>query len=207
MIKKVSIVNYGSGNIWSIRSALSYLNCDSDICNTPEQIVNSQALILPGVGSFPKAMESLSSSGMDLAIKEAVIQRGSKILGICLGMQLLANSSNENGYTKGLGLINAEVDRFDIENILPLKVPHIGFNRVNHSGQGELFKNIKTSSDFYFVHSYRMLAEVETGYSSICKYGEDFLAAYEFNNIFAVQFHPEKSQTNGLTLLNNYIKF
>lgn len=207
MTKKVSIVNYGSGNIWSIRSALSYLNCDSEICDTPEQIINSSALILPGVGSFPKAMESLSATGMDLAIKEAVSERGCKILGICLGMQLLANSSNENGYTKGLGLINTEVDRFDVDNILPLKVPHIGFNRVTNSGQGKLFKYIKSSADFYFVHSYRMLAEVQIGYCSTCKYGEDFLAAYETDNIFAVQFHPEKSQTNGLTLLNNYIKF
>ena len=200
-------MNYGSGNIWSIRSALSYLNCESEICHTPEQIMNSNALILPGVGSFPKAMESLVDSGMDLAIKEAVTKRGSKILGICLGMQLLANSSKENGYTKGLGLIDAEVDRFDIDNILPLKVPHIGFNRVTNSGQGTLFKYIKSSSDFYFVHSYRMLAQEQIGYSSICKYGEEFLAGYENNNIFAVQFHPEKSQTNGLTLLNNYIKF
>lgn len=205
MKAKITIVDYGCGNIWSIRSALSYLNCDTQVSNSPEDIEKSNALILPGVGSFRKAMERLSLSGMDVAIKNAVNKKGSKILGICLGMQLLANSSTEDGMTKGLGLIDYDVDRFKISEALSLRVPHIGFSSVINNGKGILFKGIKKSADFYFVHSYRILANKIIGQMALCKYGEDFLAAYENNNIFCVQFHPEKSQTNGLMLLNNFI--
>lgn len=206
MNEKITIINYGIGNIWSIRSALSYLNFETEVTDSPEKIAKSTSLILPGVGSFRKAMESLRSSGIDLAINEAVKKRGSKILGICLGMHLLANSSTEDGYSEGLGLIDAKAVRFDIDKLCPLKVPHIGFNSVINNGKGMLFNGIKSPADFYFVHSYRLLTNDKIDHYSICHYGEDFLAAYEYNNIFATQFHPEKSQTNGLTLLNNYAK-
>ncbi len=205
MKRKITIVDYGCGNIWSIRSALSYLNCESEVSNSPKDIEKSNAIILPGVGSFRKAMELLSLSGIDVAIKNAANKKNSKILGICLGMQLLANSSSEDGITKGLGLINAEVNRFKISETLSIKVPHIGFSSVVNNGKGTLFKGIETSADFYFVHSYRILPNKILGQMAFCKYGENFLAAYENNNIFAVQFHPEKSQTNGLMLLNNFI--
>lgn len=205
MSERITIVDYGIGNLWSVRSALSYLNCDSKIVDSPEEVAKSDALLLPGVGSFRKAMEALRSSGMDEAVLEAVNQRGSKILGICLGMQLLAQRSTEDGETNGLGLIPTDVNRFDIEKKAPLKVPHIGFNRVKNDGEGKLFRGIDVSADFYFVHSYRLLPHGLDGHCAVCEYGEDFLAAYEYDNIFATQFHPEKSQTNGLKLLYNFI--
>jgi len=151
-------------------------------------------------------MEALRSSGMDEAIREAVNERGSKILGICLGMQLLCKSSTEDGETEGLGLIDANVNRFDTSRTIPLKVPHIGFNRVVNDGEGKLFDGMEVNADFYFVHSYRILKDKLDGHCAVCQYGEEFLAAYENSNVFATQFHPEKSQTNGLMLLNNYLK-
>jgi len=184
---------------------LRYLGYDSDVCSSPSEIAKAEALILPGVGSFRKAMLALRSSQLDEAILEAVTEKNRKILGICLGMQLLAKHSTEDGESAGLGLISTDVARFDTELMGHLKVPHIGFNQVRAEDQSVLFKDITASADFYFVHSYRLLAEGLAGQHGICHYGQDFLAAYEHENIFATQFHPEKSQINGLKLLKNFL--
>ena len=206
MQDKLLIIDYGVGNIWSIKSALDYLNYEYEICNNPDQLSQSGKIILPGVGSFRKAMVSLKSNGMDLAIKDAVLSKGTKILGICLGMQLLAKHSIEDGHTEGLGLIPTEVKRFETTIHNKLKVPHMGFNKVFFQNNCKLFNGIKNSSYFYFVHSYYLLPKNEMINYSICNYDKNFLATYEKDNIFGAQFHPEKSQTNGLLLLNNFIK-
>jgi glutamine amidotransferase len=142
-------------------------------------------------------MNLLLELRLDEAIKEAVVTKRKKILGICLGMQLLGSKSSEDGETAGLNLISSPVDLFTSEEVLGKKVPHIGFDQVNSSAGSTLFKGIPKSADFYFVHSYRMLNTNLDGSIATCDYGISFVAAYEKDNVFATQFHPEKSQTNG----------
>jgi glutamine amidotransferase len=201
----VTIVDYGMGNLWSVQSALSYLGYGAKVSSDPDEILQADSLLLPGVGSFRKAMISLQQKGIDQAITEAVLLKGRKILGICLGMQLMGLNSSEDGRTVGLGLINSEVDKFDLEEIGPNKLPHIGFDLVRRQPGAQLFNGLPNAADFYFVHSYRMLPIGLNGKSATCHYGIEFLAAYEQDNIFATQFHPEKSQTNGLILLKNFL--
>jgi glutamine amidotransferase len=201
----ITVIDYGMGNLWSVISALRYLGANPMISGDPEEIVRADALLLPGVGSFRKAMSYLQKNGLDQAIIEAVQIKGTKILGICLGMQLLGVSSTEDGNTSGLGLIPAEVKKFNLGEVGGNKIPHIGFDVVHSKTNSPLFKGLKNFSDFYFVHSYRILPVALSGNCAICNYGIDFLAAYDKNNIFATQFHPEKSQTNGLALLENFL--
>jgi glutamine amidotransferase len=150
-------------------------------------------------------MISLKEKELDQAIVEAVKTKGNNILGICLGMQLMGANSSEDGDTVGLGLIPSVVDKFTPQEIGSNKIPHIGFDLVRSQPNSRLFKGLQQAADFYFVHSYRMLPAGLSGKPAICNYGAEFLAAYEQDNIFATQFHPEKSQTNGLILLNNFL--
>ncbi|MCP9812234.1 imidazole glycerol phosphate synthase subunit HisH [Synechococcus lacustris] len=203
--QNVTIIDYGKGNLWSILSALQYLGCNPEISNDPGEIQIADSLILPGVGSFRKAMCALKKNNLDQAIVHAVKINGRKILGICLGMQLLGTNSTEDGFTSGLGLISNGVDKFSKQNIDIFKIPHVGFNLVHSHPGAHLFKGLPQAADFYFVHSYRMLPNGLSGTSATCNYGEIFLASYEQDNIFATQFHPEKSQTNGLLLLKNFL--
>ena len=203
--RSITVIDYGMGNLWSVLSALHYLGCDPVISGDPRDIAAADTLLLPGVGSFRKAMLSLRQRGLDAAIIEAVKNKNSKILGICLGMQLMGTSSSEDGYTVGLGLIPTIVEKFSPMEIGKEKVPHIGFELVKSQEDFRLFKGLNKLAHFYFVHSYRMLPSGLNGKVAICSYGTDFLAAYEDDNIFATQFHPEKSQTNGLILLKNFL--
>lgn len=201
----ITIVDYGMGNLWSVLSALRYLGCNPIISSDPDEISRADSLLLPGVGSFRKAMIALKQKGIDQAINEAVQIRGRKILGICLGMQLMGLSSSEDGDTLGLGFINSTVDKFTLKEIGANKLPHIGFDLVRSQPGSRLFNNLHKTADFYFVHSYRMLPSGLSGIPATCCYGIEFLAAYEQDNIFATQYHPEKSQTNGLILLKNFL--
>lgn len=201
----VIIVDYGLSNILSVVNALTYLGYNCEVTNSPEKITGSKTLILPGVGSFKKAMNSIKELSIDEALSEAANQ-GAKILGICLGMQLLGSMSTEDGHTKGLNLINNKVDIFSSAEVGNQKIPHVGFDKVKKNADSLLFMELPTESDFYFLHSYRMLATEENGISAVCKYGIEFLAAFEKENIYGTQFHPEKSQTNGLKLLQNFLK-
>jgi len=203
--KKVVVIDYGMGNIWSVVSALKYLGYQAVVSADISEIRTSDSLVLPGVGSFRKAMNSLRKLELDKVIIEEVMESNKLFLGICLGMQLMGISSDEDGETFGLGIIPNKVEKFSQQVLGVNKIPHICFNSVNFSSTSVLFKDISVNSDFYFVHSYRMLPEVLTGGIATCEYGINFLAAYENNNIFATQFHPEKSQTNGLLLLKNFL--
>ena len=202
---KVTLIDYGMGNIWSVISALKYLGCNVIVSSDPNVIKEAETLLLPGVGSFRKAMESLRNLKLDQAIIESVQGDGKKILGICLGMQLLGSRSSEDGETVGLNLIPASVEEFSMKDVGAHKIPHIGFDQVSSRAEAKLFQGLPESPDFYFVHSFRMLPTGLSGISATCRYGTDFLAAYEKDNIFATQFHPEKSQTNGLMLLRNFL--
>lgn len=202
---EVTLIDYGMGNIWSVLSALKYLGCDVIVSSDPSVIKKSKTLLLPGVGSFRKAMKSLQELNLDEAIIESVQGNGNKILGICLGMQLLGSRSSEDGETFGLNLIPASVEEFSLNEVGAFKIPHVGFNQVSSQAEAKLFRGLSGTPDFYFVHSFRMLPIGLSGISATCRYGTDFLAAYENDNIFATQFHPEKSQTNGLMLLRNFL--
>jgi glutamine amidotransferase len=201
----ITVIDYGMGNLWSVKSALQYLGCKPVISDDPSEVAAADMLLLPGVGSYRKAMISLRKSGLDIAIKDAVLNKKLKILGICLGMQLMGTSSTEDGDTEGLGLIPASVGKFTSQEKGMLKTPHVGFDLVTSDPDFRLFQGLNNAAYFYFVHSYRMLPSGLNGKVATCKYGTDFLAAYEHGNIFATQFHPEKSQTNGLILLENFV--
>ena len=199
---KIIIVNYGMGNIYSVQSALNFLGFESDYSDDPEKILNADKIILPGVGSFRNAMQNIISKGLVEPINEAVQIKRKPILGICLGMQLLGISSTEDGFTNGLGLFDGIVERFSDK--YELKIPHIGYNEITPPTNSILFNKLDERSDFYFVHSYRMMTQITQGITT-CNYGEKFIAAFEQKNVFGTQFHPEKSQTNGLILLKNFL--
>ena len=200
---KITIVDYGMGNIYSLQSALKFLGYDSICSNKSEDIINADKIILPGVGSFKIAMDNIIKLKIDKSIKIAVKEHNTPILGICLGMQLLGISSTEDRFSNGLNLFEGEVTKFTDQSV---KTPHVGFNNVYYPDNSTLYKGIKMNSDFYFVHSYKMKTNKIKGIGYASN-GENFVASFEQGNIFGTQFHPEKSQTNGLLLLKNFITF
>jgi glutamine amidotransferase len=199
---KIVIVDYGMGNIKSIISALNFVGV-SDITVSGEYSKLKQAdkLILPGVGSFSKAMHLINERTLDVYLNEIVLEDKKPILGICLGMQLMGESSDENGMNAGLSFVNAQVRRFQLDN---LKVPHVGFNQVQIVEESRLYCGLDQNPDFYFVHSYHMQSEQKIN-QSFSNYGNKFIASFEYGNIAGVQFHPELSQRNGLTLMKNFV--
>ena len=200
---KVAIVDYGMGNIKSIKSALKYLNVEEIVLsNKFNDIKSADKLILPGVGSFSKAMKNIKQLNLDKILYQAVVKERKPILGICLGMQLMSQSSEEGGFSDGLKFIDSNVKKFNLKN---LKVPHVGFNQVEFHKDYKLYKGLDNLSDFYFTHSYQMQSDQNIN-QSLCEYGDKFIVSYEVENITGVQFHPELSQTNGLKLLENFIK-
>lgn len=203
--RKVTIIDYGMGNIKSISNAFNYLGAKANITNEYEKICRSEIVILPGVGSFAKAMKIIKNKAIDQAIKET-IKRGNFLFSICLGMQLLGSMSTEEKRTKGLGIVKNKVDKFSLKETKNREIPHVGFNKIKYLNENKLFKGLENGCDFYFVHTYRMLPEKLNKNISITNYGINFLSYFQIDNIFATQFHPEKSQANGLKLLNNFLK-
>ena len=202
---QVIVVDYGMGNLWSVVNALQYLGANARTSANPLEIPEADALVLPGVGSFRSAMQALRERGLDDAIHEAVDIRGKKILGVCLGFQMLAQFGTEDGGAQGLGYLSGTAEHFERVSVPALKLPHIGFNRVYFSNEAPLFRGLESGAYFYFVHSYRLLPEAIKGDVATACHGETFVAAYSQGNIFGAQFHPEKSQTNGLILLRNFL--
>lgn len=201
---KLVIIDYGMGNLKSIVSAFKYHGIDDiEITHDYMKIKKADKILLPGVGSFYKAMENIKSLGLQEILDEMVLDKKIPILGICLGMQLLCEFSDEDGGTNGFGYIKAKCNRFQSKNI---KIPHVGFNQVYTNEKSVLFDGIESGSDFYFTHSYRLESNIEIN-QSLCSYEEKFIAAYEVDNIFGTQFHPELSQINGLKLLKNFIEY
>ena len=198
------VVDYGMGNLHSVLGALRYLGSDPVISADPATVQAADTLLLPGVGSFHKAMRRLDESGLSDALKEAVMVRGRKVLGICLGQQLMAEYGQEDGGHVGLGFVSGQVSR--LPDRAGLKVPHVGFNQVRFAPGSRLCRGLSTDLDCYFVHSYRLEMIDRPGASGICNYGGEFVAAYEHENIFATQFHPEKSSRVGSRLLSNWIQ-
>ncbi len=200
---KVVIADYGMGNIKSIVSALNYLGVDDIVVSADyETLKSADKIILPGVGSFRKAMNQIKENNLDNYLKDIVVENKKPLIGICLGMQLLGTSSTEDGFTEGLGFVNGRCIKFDNTD---LKVPHVGFNQLKTENRFKLYEGLAEKSDFYFTHSYKMISEDQIN-QSYCNYGDDFIASFEYNNIVGVQFHPELSQKNGLKLLKNFIE-
>jgi glutamine amidotransferase len=200
----VTIVDYGMGNIGSIQNMLKKIGYTSEITSNPEKIASSSKLILPGVGAFDRAMTNLKDLGLiDLIRNKA--EEGTPILGICLGMQLLAECSEE-GTLPGLGLIPGTVVRF----VLPdyYKVPHMGWNMVKYAGSCPLYKGFGEFEEarFYFVHSYHFICRDERNISGETHYGIAFNSSVGRENVRGVQFHPEKSHKYGMLLLKNFVQ-
>ncbi|MBI2063445.1 MAG: imidazole glycerol phosphate synthase subunit HisH [Candidatus Yanofskybacteria bacterium] len=202
----IVIVDYGLGNLFSVRNAFKLLGVEVIVSSKPNDIKNAERLILPGVGAFGDGMNNLKAKGLDEVIIEEVSANKKPFLGICLGLQLLADIGFEYGENKGLGLISGNVRKLEVES-RGLKVPHIGWNNVSYIKESPLFKGIKPDSDFYFVHSYQLICGDKENLVATAQYGETITAAIQKNNIFASQFHPEKSQENGLKLLENFVNW
>lgn len=197
---EVVVLDYGMGNLRSVEKALARSGADVVRSSDPEYLARADACVLPGVGAFPKAMERIRSLGLDEAIRAAAAS-GLPILGICLGLQLLFDSSVEQGETEGLGLLDGTVGPLAADG---LKVPHIGWAEVTWTSESDLTVEIPTGEAFYFVHSFAVLPE-PTEVLGTATYGSEFVCAARKGNVSGVQFHPEKSSTSGLRLLSNFI--
>jgi glutamine amidotransferase len=196
---RIAILDYGMGNLRSVEKALEHVGASATITADAEAVRAADGLVLPGVGAFPRAMERVRERGLDELADERR-RAGTPILGICLGLQLLFDSSTELGGAAGLGLLAGEVSALDAEG---LKVPHIGWSPVRWERRSSLVEGIDSGTPFYFVHSFapRPVAEDTLGTAA---YGARFACAAQRDNVFGVQFHPEKSSTAGLRLLSNF---
>lgn len=193
------------GNVRSVAKAFELLGNEMVISNKTNDIKKAAALILPGVGAFADGMKHLEQYGLIDILSEEVVKNKKPLLGICLGMQLLAKTSEEFGLHQGLGWLDAEVKPFRFEN-QDLKVPHVGWNDIQFKEGSPLFRGLRKDPVLYFVHSYHLVCPDNIVIAE-CNYGYKFVAAIQQNNIFATQFHPEKSQTVGLKILNNFVNY
>ena len=198
----IAVIDYGRGNLGSVENALGRLGMRAVVTQDPRVIEDARALVLPGDGAFHDAMSNLQSLGLLEPLK-AALDEGRPFLGICLGYQLLFTESEEFGQGKGLDVIPGTVRRFPGG----LKVPHMGWNTVEHRGDLRIFDGIPSGAHFYFVHSYYPSATDPSLPSATCTYGVTFPAAVGRGTLFATQFHPEKSQRWGLKLLENFAAF
>lgn len=202
---KTVIIDYGMGNLYSVKNAIESLGVECEISGSAEVISKAESLILPGVGAFPDAMKKLSESELDKLIVSLVREKKVPILGICLGMQLLLDFGNEFERTRGLGLIGGECVKIDAKGE---KIPHIGWNDlVFDKPESYLLKNIKDGDYVYFVHSYRASLSSDENLTAHTVYGEVIPAIIENGNVFGAQFHPEKSADVGMGILSGFFDY
>lgn len=202
----VTIVNYGLGNLGSVANMLRRLCVTSRISDDPEEIRSARALILPGVGHFDHGMRELDRSGLRGALDESVMLRETPVLGICLGAQLLARSSEE-GTLPGLGWIAADVKRFRFEHGSSLAIPHMGWNEVEPQDAAFFAGHERGETRFYFVHSYHIVCDDPAIVAARARYGVEFTAAVRDRHVWGAQFHPEKSHRHGMNVLGNWLRF
>ncbi len=195
---RIGIIDYGMGNLKSVSNALDFLGADNFISDDVNELAKADKLILPGVGAFKDAIDLIRDKGFDKLIRESL---NKPILGICLGMQLMFDTSSEFGSHTGLGLIPGDIVKFETD----LKVPHMGWNKLDIKKESPLFVGLPEESYVYFVHSYHLKTDVDV-VSATTFYGEEIQVAAQSGNVYALQFHPEKSGTVGLKILENFIR-
>lgn len=199
MKKKITIIDYGLGNLASVANALEKLEIPYEISSDPVVIKNAEALILPGDGAAGQAMKNLKKNDLDVAIQQA-LKKGTPFLGICIGMQILLSSSEEND-TKCLNIISGRVKKLQTDQ----KIPEIGWNEISITNyKSRIMKNVKNNTYFYFINSFVCVPEEKNVIAGVTEYGETFCSVFEKENVFGVQFHPEKSGEAGLTMLKNF---
>jgi len=199
----ICIVDYGMGNTGSVKNALAYLGYEAIISDNPADFKRASHLILPGVGSFGEGMRQLRARNIIAAMEEEALVAKKPFLGICLGMQMLASKGEEGGETAGLGWINGTVKMLQ-GNSANFRLPHVGWNDINILRESKLLRGTKRPI-FYFTHSYYLAPENSSIIAAQAEYGEVFAATIEQENIYGVQFHPEKSQQEGLMVLENFL--
>jgi len=203
MKPKIVIIDYGMGNLRSVQKGFGRVGFEASVTRNKKEIAGASAIILPGVGAFKDCMENLERYGLIESILRS-IEKGKPYLGICLGFQILFSESEEFGHRKGLDLIKGKVVRFRPDP--ELKVPHMGWNTIEKERETPLLQGLKSGDFFYFVHSYYVLPDRKAWNSTITQYGIPFVSSIWKENIFATQFHPEKSQQKGLRILENFAR-
>jgi imidazole glycerol-phosphate synthase subunit HisH len=203
---KVAIINYGMGNLASVYRALEDEGAEAYIADTPAALSAAERIILPGVGAFADGMAALTSGGWVEALDSAATRSDKPLLGICLGMQMLASRSHEGQLTDGLGFIPGEVQRLDALGC-ELRIPHVGWNEVRYRRDDCLLDGIPEGSDFYFVHSFAMVPDDHSDLVATSAYGCEVTAVVRRENVFGCQFHPEKSSKAGRRLLRNFLRY
>lgn len=199
----IAIIDYDAGNIKSVEKALKLLGQETAVTRDAGMILDADKVILPGVGAFGDAMEKLVKYGLDEVIRE-VVDKGTPFLGICLGLQLLFERSDESPGAEGLGILKGEIIRLPERG--GLKIPHMGWNSLEFPRRGRLFSGISGESYVYFVHSYYLRAADENIVTAVTEYGTRIHASVESGNVFACQFHPEKSSDVGIQILKNFVE-
>ncbi len=199
---KLGIIDLETGNIASLIAAIQKLNLQFKVCRSRFDFENTDKIILPGVGAFKDFMNKIKLNKIDLLLKNK-IDNNISILGVCVGFQVLFDKSNEFGENKGLSFLNGEIKSFK-DYSKTIKVPHVGWNECQIVNKSKLFEGIENNSDFYFTHSYLLKSSDKDIVLTKTKYDIDFISSVKKNNIYGVQFHPEKSQSNGLRLLKNF---
>tara|TARA_B100001996_G_C18552327_1_gene551312 strand:- start:155 stop:790 length:636 start_codon:yes stop_codon:yes gene_type:complete len=210
-MKKITIIDYGCGNILNLARAIEFVGCEAEITRDRKKIINSSNLILPGVGAFGNAMKKLEEYELTKTIIEYAQINKKPLLGICLGMQVLLKVSYEFGVHQGLGLIDGEVIKISTREDKKIKIPHIGWNEVypisNKKWDNEILNDSLIGKSFYFIHSYIGVTKEKNSTIAVCDYfGNSIPSVISKENIFGCQFHPEKSGKNGLSLLKNFCK-
>ena len=198
----VAIIDYDAGNVKSVEKAVTALGKHAILTGNPDEILSAEHVILPGVGAFGDAMKKLNQYGLVDTIRK-VIEKRKPFLGICLGLQLLFDSSEESPGVEGLGILPGKIVRIPEKD--DLKIPHIGWNSLSYPNQGRLFQGVPEQSYVYFVHSYYLQADEPEIVKAVTEYGTSIHASVEKDNIFACQFHPEKSSEVGMTILKNFL--
>jgi glutamine amidotransferase len=208
---RVAIIDYGINNVRSVRNAVEYCGHEAVVTHGHEEIVDASHIILPGVGAFGDAMKNIRNHGLDEMLVRDVCETGKPLLAVCLGMQLLAETSEEHAddgvLLKGLGVIEADVRRLRPKDP-ELKIPHMGWNNVTKLREHPILANLReTNLAFYFVHSFAMSCKNEADVVGVTNYGQDVTAIVARDNIVGTQFHPEKSQDSGLELMSNFLQW